>query len=132
MRIEDLSKRPIIPPTQYLQSFGTSIDKSGSSDKVTTYFFPSMVFPNKIELLSVTLMHKNDSGSDKLVHLAVLDGKTPTDMPEKFTLVHNSGKLITTLTFPTLVLEAERPFYFYHKEGELEDSCVVLSFRNYG
>ena len=68
--LEDLNKQ-VIPPVQYLQSSGTTSSVE-YGEKVSTYFFPSMVFPTHIELVSVTILcnNKKPSATDKTIHLS--------------------------------------------------------------
>jgi hypothetical protein len=139
MRVEDLNKQVVVPQTQYLQAVGQFVNnkKEGKPDSVTTtYFLPSMVFPNRVELLSVTLLHKcSDSHTHKLVdkklYLSVQQKDGCVVISEKFTLIHPPKKLITTLTFPhSILLDKHQPFYFYH-DGEMVDSAITLAYRNY-
>lgn len=130
--LEDLNKQ-VIPQIQYLQSVGTTTENE-SGGKVSTYFFPSMVFPTYIELVSTTILCDNSKAStDKVIRFStVQDGsETPSNI-SMYNLTHKVGKLTTTLNFkPSLILDPLQPFFFHHQEGELSDSCLVLGYRNY-
>lgn len=129
-RIED-TNRTNLPRVQYLQSVGKA-ENSDNGGKVSTYFFPSMVFPNHVEILSVTLLHKNTASgaTDKNVIMVHTRQSLPTELSEPFILKHKAGELITTLYFPwPIIIYANQPFYFYHN-GELEDSTITISYRN--
>jgi hypothetical protein len=138
MRVEDLNKRVVVPQTQYLQSVGETVndkDKEGKVSVKTTYFLPSMVFPNRVELLSVTLLHKcSDTHKHELVDKKLYlsyqqDGKVV--ISEKFTLIHPPKALITTLIFPhSILMDKHQPFFFYH-DGEMVDSAITLAYRNF-
>jgi hypothetical protein len=138
MRVEDLNKRVVVPQTQYLQSVGETVNDKDEEGKVsvkTTYFLPSMVFPNRVELLSVTLLHKcSDTHKHELVDKKLYlsyqqDGKVV--ISEKFTLIHPPKALITTLIFPhSILMDKHQPFFFYH-DGEMVDSAITLAYRNF-
>jgi hypothetical protein len=132
-KVEDLNRQVAVPQVQYLQSVGVSSDKEGGG-KVSTFFFPSMVFPNHTELISVTIMCNNIKGTtDKVIHFSTaLNGSaTPSDLKD-YALTHKVGEMCTTLNFKvSLLLEPHQPFFFHHQEGELTDSCLVLGFRNF-
>jgi hypothetical protein len=140
-RVEKCLNRLTLPEIQYIQSVGVEDeeeDDSGDKNKVTTYFFPSMVFPQRVEILSITLMckckHKEDD--EKIIKIAIQDKENkdaePKDLGEDYYLRHKSDpqKLITTFKFPSaIVMDPEQPFYFYTK-NTMESSCLVLAFRN--
>lgn len=144
MRVEDLNKQVVAPQTQYLQAVGQFVankkEEGKPSTVTTTYFLPSMVFPNRVELLSVTLLHKcSDSHThelvDKKLYLTIQQkddsGKEKVVISEKFTLIHPPKGLITTLVFPhSILLNKHQPFFFYH-DGEMVDSAITLAYRNY-
>ena len=115
-------------PVQYLQSVGIA-DNNPDGGKTTTYFFPSMVFPTYIEICSVTILYKNNSSTDKIIHFATAKGsEIPAD---KTLLTHKANDMITTVVLePSVILDPHQPFFFYHPE-ELEDSCIVLGYRSY-
>ena len=133
VQIEDLNRQVAVPQVQYLQSMGISIDKDGGG-KVSTFFFPSMVFPSHTELISVTIVCDNVKGdSDKVIHFSTAQkgSSTPSDLKD-YALIHKIGVLCTTLTFKmSLILDPHQPFFFHHQEGELKDSCLVLAYRNF-
>lgn len=133
--VEELNKQ-IIPQVQYLQSTGTLVPntnpiKESSSDKVSTYFFPSMIFPTYIELVSITLLTKKHS-EDKIISLGtVKDGSEKPLTLTQHNLIHKANNLHTTLKFKQpLILDPHQSFFFFY-EGELKDSCVVLGYRNF-
>lgn len=141
MRVEDLKKREVIPQMQYLQSVGTLLprEKGSLNEVVTTYFYPSMVFPNRVELISVTLLHKckNHNHEDptlvKTLTLSVHNKAKGIVIPlsDKFSLKHETKELITTLKFPyPVILDAHQPFFFHHV-GEMADSAITVAFRNF-
>lgn len=146
-RIEDKTRPIVSPYIQYLQSAGKA-ETTDSGGKVSTYFFPSMVFPNHVAILSVTMLHKNtvSGATDKnviMVHTPKPKPKPPgpgpivpptpslpIELEEPYILKHKAGQLVTTLYFPSpVIIYANQPFYFYHK-GELVDSTITISFRN--
>lgn len=138
--IEDLKKQVVIPQTQYLQSKAThdvQTQINGSEKNMCTYFFPFMVFPRRVELLSATLLYKNDSGNVKTISIAIQDknvgdliDEKPPLMLKKFNVEHGPGKLLTTQTFdPPLIVERHQPFYFYCSE-KLENSGLTIAYRN--
>jgi len=130
MRVENLSKQVILPPTQHLQTVGHSVSEEGE-DKVTTYFFPSIVFPNKIELLSTTILCRKKS--ENTIHISVQqkDG-TAINMGDDYVLKHPEDKLVSTIEYKTpIIIEALQPFYLYSIE-ELEDSSLTIAYRNLG
>ncbi|ADO00364.1 hypothetical protein WIV_gp021 [Wiseana iridescent virus] len=130
--IEDLN-RQVIPQTQYLQSLGVSKEGKegeGSSKKIV-YFFPSMIFPKHMELLSITILSKKNT-EDRVINFAIT--KEGTDkaitLPEH-SLTHKANKLTSTLNFKTpLILDPLQPFFF-HTDEIMVDSCLVLGFRNF-
>jgi len=102
--------------------------------KVSTYFYPGMVFPAYVELVSATLMYRNkEDKEDKVVNFsaAANGGATdPINRPE-YKITHKASELATTVEFkPPFILDPHQPFYFYIQE-KLEDSIVVLGYRNY-
>ena len=145
-RIDKCQSRSI-PETQYVQSVGVAdmeeIDGQ-TPQKVITYFFPSMVFPNRVEILSITLLCKckhKEYTEEKVVKIAIQDNKNPNshpiDLGEDYYLIHKvdeqakkSKKLITTFKFPTtIVIDPDQPFYFYTKD-DMDSSALVMAFRN--
>lgn len=128
--VEELNKQ-IIPQIQYLQSAGTPIAKDGGG-KISTYFFPSMIFPTHIELVSATLLSKKQS-DDKIISFATAkDGSEKPSTLKEHALIHKAGQLYTTLKFKQpLILDPHQPFFFFHEEGELTESCIVLGYRNF-
>ena len=131
-RVEDLNKRLIIQPVQYLRSEPT-LDNSANGGKVSTFFFPSMVFPGAVELLSMTLLNKHEQGDEvKKVFITMQKNNDIIQMEEPFVLKHVPGpkKLITRLDFPSpLLIQANQPFYFYYN-GDMTDSGLTIAFRN--
>jgi hypothetical protein len=131
--ILSLIKEVMTRPLQYLQSPNLDIENADDGGKTTIYFFPSMVFPTYIELVSATLMYNNKkSGStDKIIQLATSENggsDKPIDRKE-YNLLHKAGELVTTLKFnPSLLLDPHQSFYFYSLE-ELKDSSMVLGYR---
>lgn len=126
---EDLN-RQIIPQTQYLQSSGVSIPKEGENTKKIAYFFPSMIFPKYMELLSITILSKKNA-EDRVINFSTI--KEGTDkaitLPEH-ALTHKANTLTSTLNFKTpLILDPLQPFFFH--TDEIVDSCLVLGFRNF-
>lgn len=116
----------VFPQTQYLQSAATT------SEDVSTYFFPSMVFPVHVELVSATILTKNLQ-IDKIIRFSTIPNgsDTPRNRSE-YNLVHKAGNLTTTINFtPPLILDPLQPFFFHHEEGELPDSCLVLGYKNF-
>jgi hypothetical protein len=112
------------PVPHYLQSIGNIVESSG---KKTGYFYPSLVFPNSIELCSVSLLYNNKT-SDIKIYLATQKKKDSTPVSE-ICLQHEKGELVTTKIYgkPKLI-NAHEPFYFYH-DGELTDSSIVITFK---
>jgi hypothetical protein len=132
-KVEDLNRQVAVPQVQYLQSVGVSSGKDGGG-KVSTFFSPSMLFPNHTELVSATIMCNNIKGTtDKVIHfLTVLNGSATPSVLKDYALTHKVGEICTTLNFKvSLLLEPHQPFFFLHQEGELTDSCLVLGFRNF-
>lgn len=131
MRVENLSKPVVLPPVQYLQSVGQIMD--GENGEVTTYFFPSMLFPKKVELISATVMYKNKEGNgDRSIQISIQqkDGSTRLLTEDKYTLKHPEGRRISTIEYKTpIILDALQPFYFYD-EFVMKDSCLVIGYRN--
>lgn len=129
-RIEELNKH-IIPQVQYLQSKGKLIPKE-NGDKVCGYFFPSMIFPTHVELISVTLLSRKQT-EDKIISFATTkNGSDKPSVIQEHSLVHKAGQLYTTLRFQQpLILNPHQPFFFFHEQGELKESCIVLGYRNF-
>jgi len=129
MRVENLSKPVVLPPTQYLQSIGRVVDGL----KITAYFYPSMLFPNKVEILSATFLYKNEEDAEnKVIQISIQqkDGSTIMLDEDKYTIKHPKGKLVSTIEYKTpVILDALQPFYFYG-EFMMEDSCLVIGYRN--
>jgi hypothetical protein len=138
MRVEDLNRQPIPIPIQYLQSGG--VNKGGSEGvKMTSYFFPSMVFPEQVELVSATLLN-GKSNEDKMIVLSTVQpGGTdvPVTLGAEYNVIQKAGQVIAKNIFPRpLILEPLQPFYFFHPNGQLQDSSLVIGYRrcnlNYG
>lgn len=114
------------PVPHYLQSIGSIVESDGS--KKTAYFYPSLIFPNSIELCSVSLLYSNKSSSEIKINLAIQ--KTINAAPiSDDCLKHKVDELVTTTIYgkPKLI-NAHEPFYFYH-DGELKDSSIVITFK---
>ena len=81
LRIENTIRQDFPVVKQHLFSTGSIVDNSTKKSKVTAYFFPSMIFPNKVEFLSISLLYKFPSGvrDDKIIMFAVQ--KDPTKDP---------------------------------------------------
>ena len=130
-RVEDLNKQLIMQPVQYLRS-EPKLENSGGG-KVSTFFFPSMVLPGAVELLSMTLLNKHEIGDEvKKVFITMQKDGDIKQMEEPFVLKHVPGpkKLMTKLDFPLpLFIQANQPFYFYHN-GEMTESALTIAFRN--
>jgi hypothetical protein len=137
MRVEDLNRQVIFSSTQYMKSSGQSIPKDiGGATKITAYFYPSMVFPHKVEVLSMTLLYKNDD-TEKKIRVTVNQKKNTKNvlvqLGEGYVLTHAPNEVTTTLKFQVpLVLDPLQTFYFNSEEGVLEDSLLIISFRNHG
>lgn len=135
LRVENLNVRQDFPVVkQHLFSTGSIVDNNAKTAKVTTYFFPSMIFPNNVEFLSVSLLYKFPSGikDDKILIFAVQKDPTkdPVNLDTKYHLKHAFNNLLSELTFtPPVVIKAQQPFFFYH-EGELADSSITITYRN--
>lgn len=125
---EDLN-RQIIPQTQYLQSSGVSIPKEGSAKKIV-YFFPSMIFPKYMELLSITILSKKNV-EDRVINFSTTkEGSEEAITLPEHSLTHKANTLTSTLNFKTpLILDPLQPFFFH--TDEIADSCLVLGFRNF-
>lgn len=125
-------------PIQYLYSpnFDQDIPDDDVAGKVSTYFNPSVTFPEYIEFVSVTLMYNNKKpgSTEKIIYLATGENGG-SDKPVKrtdFKLTHKVDELITTVKCPpTLVLDKKQPFYFFSDKEQLKDSCLTLGYRNY-
>ncbi len=139
-RIERCQNRPAIPEIQYIQSVGVEDkeEEDGVTRKVTSYFFPSMVFPNRIEILSITLLCKckHKENDEKIIKIAIQkkdnDSTEPKDLGEDYYLRHKADhqKLITTFKFPSAIaIDPDQPFYFYTKD-DMDASSLVMAFRN--
>lgn len=140
-RVEKCLNRQPIPEIQYIRSVGVEDveeDEDGDKNKVTTYFFPSMVFPNRVEIISITLMCKckHKEHQEKIIKIAIQNKEDekaePKDLGEKYYLRHKSDhkKLITTFKFPaTIVIDPDQPFYFYTQD-DMDSSCLVMAYRN--
>lgn len=129
-KIEE-SKSQSIPQTQYLRSLGTIVTTESES-VITSYFSPSMIFPAHVELLSATLLCNNIGREEKVIHFSSLPtgAADPTPIPE-YDIVHKAGDLYTTTHYkPSLILDPHQPFFF-HFNGKLEDSCIVISYKNF-
>lgn len=137
--VQDLTKQVVQQPVQYIHSANFDQPKPDDTDgKVSTYFFPSMVFPTYTELISATLMYNNDgvSSTDRKIKLAIAENGG-SDKPierKEYEITHKRGELFTTIKFnPPFVLDPHQSFYFHtDKEKEaLQGSCIVLGYRNY-
>lgn len=135
--VQDLTKQVAQQPVQYLRSTNYDSDKpdDGVDGKVSTYFFPSMVFPTYIELISATLMYNNiSSNKNKTVKLAIAENGG-SDKPierKEYEITHKSGELVTTINFtPPFVLDPHQSFYFFTEKETIDASCIVLGYRNY-
>jgi len=134
LRIENTIRQDFPAVKQHLFSTGSIVDNSTKTGKVTAYFFPSMIFPNKVEFLSISLLYKFPSGikDDKIIMFAVQKDPTkdPINLDPKYHLKHTFDNLLTELTFaPPVIINARQPFFFYH-DGELKDSSVTVTYRN--
>jgi hypothetical protein len=135
--VQDLTKQVAQQPIQYIRSTNYDQDKpdDGVEGKVSTYFFPCMVFPTYIELVSATLMHNNiSSNKNKTVKLCIAEngGSAKPVERKEYEIIHKSGELVTTIKFnPSYVLDPHQSFYFFTDKEVIEDSCIVLGFRNY-
>lgn len=112
------------PVPHYLQSIGSVVESHDS--KKTAFFYPSLVFPNSIELCSVSLLHDNKSGEIKINVAIQKEKNAPVS---DICLKHPNGELVTTKIYgkPKLI-NAHEPFYFYY-DGELKDSSLVITFK---
>lgn len=142
--LENLSRQVIVPQTQYLSSYGQPISKDISgTKKISQFFCPSMLFPNRVQILSMTLLYQNDD-TEKRVKIAVtknveiVNGSNKrtknvlVELDDSYTLTHPPNELITTIKFKTpLTLEALDKFYFVSQDVELKDARLTISFRNY-
>jgi hypothetical protein len=132
-RVEDLSKKSQMGEIQHLQS-SVVVAENDSGSKVSTYFYPSLVFPNQVEITSITLLYNSKGKPDNVVvKLAYQDSKSnvPTIKTEdEYILKHSPGKLVTTLIYPKpIVIGVNSPFYFFF-EGEALDSALTVSYKN--
>lgn len=126
---EDLN-RQIIPQTQYMQSSGVSIPKEGESKKKIVYFFPSMIFPKYMELLSITILSKKNTEDRVINFTKTKEGTDEAITLPEHSLTHKANTLTSTLNFKTpLILDPLQPFFFH--TDEIADSCLVLGFRNF-
>ena len=138
-RLEE-SKKPKVPELQYLHSVGTegtmSVKNNSSGVNTTNYFYPSIVFPHAVELISISLLHKQpkDNNADKIIISMCMkkDLDTPVvEMNESYNLHHIPGKLVSTLIFPKrFLLTQNQPFYFYCKSGRIVESTLMLAYKN--
>ena len=137
-RLEE-SKKLKVPELQYLYSVGTegtmSVKNNSSGVNTTNYFYPSIVFPHAVELISISLLHKQPKdNADKIIISMCMkkDLDTPVvEMNESYNLHHIPGKLVTTLTFPKrFLLTQNQPFYFYCKSGRIVESTLMLAYKN--
>lgn len=130
-RVEDLSKRVEI---LHLQSPGVVADDE-EGKKITTYFFPSLVFSTSVQVLSITLLcnYSKAKTSDMEVKLAFQDAITSNliiKTEKEHILKHAPGKLVTTLFYPKpITIGVNQPLYFI-SEGDYPNSVLTLSYRN--
>jgi hypothetical protein len=130
-RVEDLSKRAEI---LHLRSTGVVADDE-KGKKITTYFFPSLVFSTSVQVLSITLLCKysKTKASDMEVKLTFQDPITSNlivKTEKEHILKHAPGILVTTLFYPKpITIGANQPLYFI-SEGDYPNSVLTLSYRN--
>lgn len=131
-RVEDLSKRV---ETLHLRSTGVVADDE-KGKKITTYFFPSLVFSTSVQVLSITLLckySKTKASSDMEVKLTFQDPITSNlivKTEKEHILKHAPGILVTTLFYPKpITIGVNQPLYFI-SEGDYPNSVLTLSYRN--
>lgn len=108
-------------------------------EDVTTFFFPSIMFPSPVQLISVTLLYAKSGKKDKTIHFCTeLEKINEPKAVEGYSLLHLAHKRITTVVFDKpYYIEAEKPFYFVCPGGEkLEDAGLTIAIKhvniNYG
>lgn len=117
------------PVPHYLQSVGNIINSDDG--KKTAYFYPSVVFPNSIEICSVSLLYNNNTEVDaeNCIKIHVATQKKSGPPTADICLKHKAGELVTTKIYGVpKFIKAYEPFYFYH-DGELKDSSIVITFK---
>jgi hypothetical protein len=113
------------PVPHYLQSVGSIAEVDGG--KKTVFFYPSLVFPNPIELCSVSLLYNNTIGEMK-VSISTLKQKNTLISDD--CLKHPKDKFFTTKIYgKPKIVNAHEPFYFYY-DGEIKDSSIVIAFKS--
>lgn len=133
-RVEDLSKRVHTAEIQHLQSRGDVADGEYNT-KVTSYFYPSLVFSNPVEITSITVLYNYSKSktNDFKIKLAFQDSDSPIPhikTEEDYILKHSPGKLVTTLKYPNpILIDINRAFYFF-AEGDAGDSALTISYKN--
>lgn len=117
-------------PIQYLQSKGKTNEHN--LNEVSTYFFPSMVFPQYMELVSITSFLGNNMDDTIIKFSTTQNGSdVPTEVIQH-RIVHKGGIQINTHKFKTpIILDPHQPFFFYHDKGQVKDSCLILGYRHY-
>lgn len=116
---------------QYLYSTG-NITTDSFGKKITSYFYPSLSFPNSIEILSLTFLYNytthTGTTNDKIIQIVTLNDKKPTILKNQF-LTHKLGNTTTTQTFPIpIYILPHQPVYFFTNE-ELKDTSLVITIR---
>jgi hypothetical protein len=138
-QVQNLTKQVAQEPIQYMRSL--SFDQDVTSDnytgQISSYFFPSLVFPNYVELLSATLMFKNSKDTSTDIKIKICTSKNGNDHTEvlhkaQYDFIHKKGSLMTTHKFkPSIVLDPHQTLYFCAENASLPDSCLVIAYRNY-
>lgn len=131
-RVENLNTPKIPQISKFIKSGPTVEDSEDGTGFYSTYFFPSMVFPVPVEILSLTFLYKN-SKTDKKIHIVVQNDPTkkPEIIPEETnTLVHPKDNLVSFLRFPKPILIGQlKPFFCVNLQESLQDSNLIIEFR---
>jgi hypothetical protein len=131
MRVEDFSRRYIHTPVNHYMRSSCRTMTGVDGKKVSTYFYPSLAFPDFVDLQSITLVHNNKGpGSvERKVHLVMdVEGVATVADTVKYTLVHPVGNALTVKHFAPLSLLPRQMIYFV-TDDEMKDSSIVLCYK---
>lgn len=126
-KIESVTKRHL-GPTQYLHSVGET-QKNLKGANVSTYFFPALVFPKRVELLSITFMYKNGHSAKTVLTVVGTKKGEVVNAGLEFNLVHQPTALTTTLTFPRPYILLPEQICYFALEEEVDHSGLTLAYR---
>jgi len=94
----------------------------------TCYFYPSVLFPEDVEICSSTFIYRSETGvvNVKFVIVNTTSGKVEENAEYGF--AHKT--LISSVKYDKpLLIKAGTPFYFY-VAAELKDSFFTLGYKN--